>query len=77
MDSLNVMRKYVADNEQIEHDSEEMDALYHVTAEIMSNNKGGIKITKKHIEDILDLQDIIIFFNAFEDFLKEIGQGKN
>lgn len=77
MDALTIMRRYVDTEDQVERDSDEMDALYTVTAEIISNNKAGIKITKEHLENILDLEDILVFFNAYEDFLKEIGRGKN
>ena len=60
-----------------EKDPETVDSLYDLTAKIMSRNKGNIKITKEHLEEIFDLEDIIIFFNGYMDFIAEISARKN
>lgn len=58
-------------------DSEKMDVMFTLCARLMSRNKGGIEITKEKIEDIFDLEDIVIFFHAYQDFLSEVMGGKN
>lgn len=60
-----------------EKDPETVDSLYELTAKLMSRNKGNIKITKEHLEEIFDLEDIIIFFNAYMEFIAEISATKN
>lgn len=61
-----------------EPDAETMDALYDITARLMSHNKGGKKITKEYLESIcFDFEDIMYFFRAYIDFLSEIMSSKN
>ena len=56
---------------------ETLDELYSLTAEIMSHNKGGIKIDEELLEDIFDFDDIMTFFDAYMDFVNEETAGKN
>lgn len=56
---------------------EALDDLFASCARIMSRNKGGIKITKEFLEDIFDYEDIMIFFNAYIDFVSELANSKN
>lgn len=58
-------------------DSEVMDGLYSACARIMNRNKSGIKIEKALLEEIFDLEDIMIFFNAYMNFINEINESKN
>ena len=51
--------------------------LYKTCAKLMSRNKGGIKITAEYLENIFDFEDIIIFFNAYMEFIAEVTGGKN
>ena len=53
------------------------DDLYSTCAKVMSRNKGGIKISKEFLEEIFDFEDIMIFFNAYMDFITEVTSGKN
>lgn len=53
----------------------EIDALYEVCAKVMSRNKGNIKIEKELLEDIFDIEDIMIFFKTYIDFVS--SQAKN
>ena len=62
---------------QDDADIESMDGLYNATAKIMSRNKAGIPITKEYLEDILDFEDLIIFFQAYMSFVEEISKTKN
>lgn len=57
--------------------TEDMDSLFESCATIMSRNKGGIEITKEYLEDIFDFEDIIVFFNAYMEFISEVMGAKN
>ena len=66
--------------ETISEDDANVDAtdeLYSTCAKVMSRNKGGIKISKEFLEEIFDFEDIMIFFNAYMDFITEVTSGKN
>lgn len=63
--------------EEIEADNAELDSLYEVCSKIMSRNKGGIAVTKEFLETIFDFEDIMIFFNAYMDFIDEVMGEKN
>ena len=41
----------------------------------MSRNKGNIKIEKELLENIFDIEDIMVFFKAYMDFVS--SQAKN
>ena len=56
---------------------ETLDELYSLTAEIMSHNKGGIKIEEELLEEIFDFDDIMTFFDVYMDFINEETAGKN
>ena len=56
---------------------ETLDELYSLTAEIMSHNKGGVKIEAELLEEIFDFEDIMTFFDAYMDFINEETAGKN
>lgn len=66
--------------ETISEDDANVDAtdeLYSACAKVMSRNKGNIKISKEFLEEIFDFEDIMIFFNAYMDFITEVTSGKN
>ena len=65
----------VENNENISEEA--LDDMYSLCAEVMSRNKGGIKIERELLEDIFDLEDITIFFNAYMNFVNEGTVGKN
>ena len=56
---------------------ETLDELYSLTSEIMSHNKGGVKIQEELLEEIFDFEDIMTFFDAYMDFINEETAGKN
>ena len=51
------------------------DSLYEVCAKVMSRNKGNVNIKKELLEDIFDMEDLMIFFKAYMDFVS--SQTKN
>ena len=60
-----------------EDNTETTDALYEACAKVMSRNKGGIEITKEYLEETFDFEDIMIFFNAYMEFINEAMSLKN
>lgn len=54
-----------------------IDELYEATAVAMSRNKTGAKITKEYLEDLLDIEDVIVFYNAYLGFINELSNVKN
>lgn len=68
--------------EEISEDgsAESIDAtneLYRACAKVMSRNKGGIVITPDYLAEIFDFEDVMIFFNAYMDFVTEVTGSKN
>lgn len=51
--------------------------LYDLVARIMSRNKGGVKITKEDLENCLDFEDIILFFQSYLTFVNSVKASKN
>lgn len=58
-------------------DLEALDEVYAVCAELMSRNKEGIVVGKNNLESILDFEDVVIFLNAYSNFVAGIVHGKN
>lgn len=54
-----------------------MDEFYEITAKIMSHNLNKKQITKEYIENNFDFEDIIIFIQAYTEFIREITNQKN
>lgn len=53
------------------------DELYEICVKIMTRNKGGVKITKEYLENVLDFEDILIFLKEYMSFVGEIASQKN
>ena len=60
-----------------ENDSAVIDDLYLACSKLMSANKAGIKITKAKLEKTLDIEDIVVFFAEYMDFVTSIADQKN
>lgn len=77
----NVLMDFIGINERIGDgdgaDMEAIDDLYNVCAKIMSFNKGGIKITADYLGEFFDVEDILVFFNAYGEFMESITSAKN
>ena len=56
---------------------EDLATLYELAAGLMSRNKQGYKIEASLLEEILDYEDLCIFFDAFTDFIVEVSSAKN
>lgn len=71
--------KFVAIRNALTDENNEsiIDDLYDMVGEIMSHNKAGKKITGKYLSDVLDFEDLIIFIQAYTDFISGITNSKN
>lgn len=58
-------------------DTEVMDSIYTVCAEIMSNNRQGKKVTTEYLSDVLDIEDLTVFLNAYVEFVSKVTNVKN
>lgn len=76
-----ILEDFMYLNAQIEEEGgasgEMVGELYSVCAKIMSFNKGGIKITSEYLEEFFDIEDIMIFFNAYMEYMESITASKN
>lgn len=77
MDDLILLKSGLETISEDDANAEATDDLYNACAKVMSRNKGGIEITKKHLESIFDFEDIMIFFSAYMEFIGEVTSGKN
>lgn len=81
MDSLLALK---SDFETVEEHGEENEAsaealneIYEICASIMSNNIGQKKIEVDYLSEVLDLEDLIIFFESYTEFVNELNKVKN
>lgn len=58
-------------------EDEVIDRLYDTCTTIMNRNKDNVKVERETIEDCLDLDDIMMFFTAYLEFINEVAQTKN
>lgn len=73
---MRLQTDFTAMNENGSND-EIMTDLYDVCAKIMSRNKAGVKISTEYLENLLDFEDMLLFFNAYVGFIEEITNAKN
>lgn len=77
MDSLILLQSSIETLGENETNSAAMDDLYIACAKVMSRNKTGVKVTKEYLEEIFDFEDILMFFNAYMEFVAELANQKN
>lgn len=58
-------------------DDNTLDEIYEACAYAMSRNKAGKVITKEYLEEIFDIEDILLFFNAYVNFIETLTDQKN
>lgn len=77
MDDLISLQNSINTYSENETNVDAFDAIYGACARVMSRNKAGVKITKEQLEEILDYEDILIFFSAYLNFVSELKNQKN
>lgn len=75
IDKLMSMEEFISGVEEV--GAGVLDDLYDVCAEIMNRNKAGRKITAQFLAEILDFEDLVIFFNSYMEYVSEISNLKN
>jgi hypothetical protein len=60
-------------------DQAETRAVFELAAELFSFNLDNIQVTAEDLRDVyhLDLEDLVIFFSAYMDFITEVSNAKN
>lgn len=61
----------------VNDDQEALNELYEITARLMSNNKTARVLTSDKLAEMLDVGDVVMFFNAYAEFIAEQSNGKN
>lgn len=77
MDDLVLLQSGLETISEEDANVDNTDELYSACAKVMSRNKGGVKISKEFLEEIFDFEDIMIFFNAYMNFITEVTSVKN
>jgi hypothetical protein len=77
-----IMNEMIALSDSLESDGdnisqETIDELYYVCARVISRNKTGVKIDKEYLEEVFDIEDIFVFFDAYMSFVTALGNEKN
>ncbi len=66
------------DNIEDADDDETEDALYDLTAKVMSRNKQGVVITAEKLRELYeDVDQIMAFLDAYAEFVSELTNSKN
>lgn len=60
-------------------DPEALDACYEVAAELFSCNRMQSEVTAEELKSIyaMEIEDLILFFNAYMEFIRELTKSKN
>lgn len=59
------------------NDRESLDIIYGMCAQIMTNNMAKERIEVDYLSEALDVEDLILFFNAYTEFIGDLDQVKN
>ena len=62
-----------------QENQDSMKALFELAAELMSANLDHVEIAENDIREKykMDLEDLLIFFNAYLDFVRDLQNAKN
>ena len=74
---LTELSAMLPDNSDEVPDEEDLNALFELAARLMSRNKAGVHVTGDQLAEILDFEDLIIFFNAYTEFVSAAASEKN
>lgn len=76
-----ILNEFLAINEAVDEnggaDGELIEDIYRVCANIMSFNKGGIRITPEYLENFFTVSDVMLFFNGYSEFMSSMTNAKN
>lgn len=62
-----------------DNDTDALDACYEVAAELFSCNRMQRKVTVDELKSVyaMEFEDLVIFFNAYMEFINELTKAKN
>lgn len=63
--------------DDMQEDGEKLGVLYETCSKIMSRNKTNTPVKKEYLEELLDFEDVMVFFTSYMKFVEEINQRKN
>ena len=77
-----IMNELLAVSESLNNDGDEisqdtLDELFYISSRVISRNKGGVKISKEYLEEMFDIEDLLLFFNTYMQFITELTNTKN
>lgn len=58
-------------------DADDLASLYEMAALLMSRNRKAIRISADDLTEILDIEDLTVFFSAYVAFVNDIAKSKN
>lgn len=60
-------------------DADALDACYEVAAELFSCNRMQRKVTAEELKSVyaMEFEDLVLFFNAYREFINELTKVKN
>lgn len=68
----------IKDSFEDAEDDEVLEAIYELTAKVMSRNKNGIVITAEKLKELYDDVTLILsFLEAYTEFVNELSSSKN
>lgn len=73
-----IFEEFIGIKELFDGDStESLDTIYDVTAKVLSHNKAKMQISKEYLENTLDIDDLIVFYTSYLDYVSELANQKN
>lgn len=77
LDKIMAMDNVLKVKDDADLNDEQISDLYRISAEILSVNKTNRKISNKDLESMFDIEDLLLFFNTYMDFLDSVVNLKN
>lgn len=66
-----------SEEENTSINEETIDSLYEISAEIMSTNKTNTKVDSEELANLMDIEDLILFFNTYMSYIEKVTNLKN
>ena len=77
VDELSALQDLIDEYNEDKTNTQANDDMYTACARMMSRNKAGIVITKEHLAEFFDYEDIILFTDGYMNFVNEVVNSKN
>ncbi len=77
VERLATLSESLGELEHSANSSEALGTVFELASQVMSNNVGKKEITSDYLEEMLDLQDILMFFDEYTKLIDGINEIKN